>query len=187
MKTIFFDIDTQLDFVFPAGALYAPGAESILHNVAALNHRAPIVISTMDAHAEDDVEFREWPHHCVAGCLGQRKPAATLLEKPIVVPNRACEISISGARQIIVEKQTVDCFTNVHLNAILSHFHADRYVVYGVVTEICVRLAAFGLLKTGKRVEVVTDAIRSLNSEAGARMLAEFQAAGGILTTASEV
>ena len=187
MNTVFFDIDTQLDFVFPAGALYAPGAETILHNVAALNRRAPVVISTMDAHAENDIEFRQWPHHCVAGCLGQRKPAATLLEKPIVVPNRACEISFNGARQIIVEKQTVDCFTNVHLNSILSHFNADRYVVYGVVTEICVKFAAFGLLKTGKRVVVVTDAIRSLNDEAGALMLNEFRAAGGILTTASEV
>ena len=27
MKTVFFDIDTQIDFVFPAGALYVPGAE----------------------------------------------------------------------------------------------------------------------------------------------------------------
>jgi nicotinamidase/pyrazinamidase len=187
MNTIFFDIDTQLDFVFPAGALYAPGAESILHNVASLNHRAPLVISTMDAHAEDDVEFRQWPHHCVAGCLGQRKPAATLLEKQILVPNRACEISLGGARQIIVEKQTVDCFTNVHLNQILTHFKADRYVVYGVVTEICVKWAAFGLLKTGRRVEVVTDAIRNLNDEAGALTLAEFRAAGGVLITASEV
>ncbi len=187
MKTIFFDIDTQLDFVFPSGALYAPGAESILHSVAALNHRAPLVISTMDAHAEDDVEFREWPHHCVAGCLGQRKPAATLLEKRMVVPNRAGQFSPDGARQIIVEKQTVDCFSNVNLNGLLSHFRADRYVVYGVVTEICVKLAALGLLKTGKRVEVVTDAIRSLNADAGARTLAEFQASGGVLVTAAEV
>jgi len=187
MKTMFFDIDTQLDFVFPAGALYAPGAESILHHVAALNHRAPVVISTMDAHSEDDVEFLQWPHHCVAGCLGQRKPSATLLEKPVVVPNRACDISLGGARQVVVEKQTLDCFSNVHLHAILAHFGADRYVVYGVVTEICVKLAAFGLLKTGKRVEVVADAIRSLNREDGARTLAEFQAAGGILTTAAQV
>ncbi len=187
MKTVFFDIDTQFDFVFPAGALYAPGAESILHHVAALNHRAPVVISTMDAHSEDDPEFHQWPHHCVAGCLGQRKPAAALLEKRVVVPNRAGDISLGEARQIILEKQTLDCFSNVHLNGILTHFNADRYVVYGVVTEICVKLAASGLLKTGKRVELVTDAIRSLNGEAGARTLAEFQAAGGFLTTAAEV
>jgi nicotinamidase/pyrazinamidase len=181
MKTVHFDIDTQLDFVFPAGALYAPGAESILENVAALNRSAPLLISTVDAHSENDAEFRQWPHHCVAGCLGQRKAASTLLEKPVVIENRRCDFSIGGARQIVIEKQTVDCFTNLHLREILAHLNADQYVVYGVVTEICVKLAAFGLLKTGKRVEIVTHAIRSFNDEAAAATLREFQAAGGFL------
>jgi nicotinamidase-related amidase len=26
MKTVFVDVDTQIDFLFPAGALYVPGA-----------------------------------------------------------------------------------------------------------------------------------------------------------------
>jgi len=51
------------------------------------------------------------------------------------------------------------------------------------VTEICVKMAAWGLLKTGKRVELVTDAVRSLNDAASAEMATAFQAAGGILTT----
>ena len=143
MNTVFFDIDTQLDFVSPAGALYAPGAETILANVAMLNQRATVVVSTMDAHSEDDPEFRAWPHHCVAGCLGQRKPQSTLLEHRVVIPNR--DFHPTTARQIILEKQTVDCFTSRHLHAILEALHAGRYVVYGVVTEICVRNAAFGL------------------------------------------
>jgi len=42
-------------------------------------------------------------------------------------------------------------------------------------------------LKTGKRVEIVTDAVRSLSAEASAKMLAEFTAAGGVLTTAAKV
>ena len=29
MKTLFFDIDSQLDFLYPAGALYVPGAERV--------------------------------------------------------------------------------------------------------------------------------------------------------------
>ena len=66
----------------------------------------------------------------------------------------------------------------------LDRFAAERYVVYGVVTEVCVKLAAFGLLETGKRVEIVTDAICALNEEAGAKTLAEFSAAGGHLTQA---
>lgn len=185
MKAVFFDIDTQLDFMVPAGALYVPGAEKILENVAALNRRAPLVISTMDAHAENDPEFLAWPHHAVAGCLGQRKPVATLLERPLVIPNRACAIALDGARQIIIEKQTLDCFTNLHFQPILASLDPERCIVYGVVTEICVRLAAFGLLKTGRRVELVTDAVRNLNDQAASRMLADFQAAGGRLTTAA--
>ncbi len=188
MKTVFFDVDTQIDFVFPAGALYAPGAEEILDRVAALNryaasHGIPL-ISTMDAHSEDDPEFRIYPHHCVAGTDGQRKPSATLLENRVVVPNRPCEAT--GA-QILLEKQKLDCFTNVNLNALLDRLGAERYVVYGVVTEICVKFAAFGLLERGARVEIAGDAVRALNDDAAADVMAEFQRTGGRVVSSSEV
>jgi nicotinamidase/pyrazinamidase len=175
MSTVFFDVDTQIDFMFPAGALYVPGAERIVDKIAALNryaasHAIP-VISTVDAHSEDDPEFKIWPHHCVVGTTGQQKCAPTLLDK--------------SCRQIIVEKQTIDPFANTKLPEVLRDLAADRYLVYGVVTEICVRTSVEGLLKTGARVEVVTDAIRSLSDEAGMKALAEFTAAGCILSTAS--
>jgi nicotinamidase/pyrazinamidase len=55
MKTVFFDVDSQLDFLYPAGALYVPGAERIVPAIARLNRfageRGIPVISTMDAHA----------------------------------------------------------------------------------------------------------------------------------------
>ena len=64
-KTAFFDVDTQIDFLYPAGALYVPDAERMLGAFARLNRYAAehghVVISTMDAHAEDDPEFRQWP------------------------------------------------------------------------------------------------------------------------------
>jgi len=40
MNTVFFDIDSQLDFLFPAGALYVPGAERIVPAIARLNRFA---------------------------------------------------------------------------------------------------------------------------------------------------
>jgi nicotinamidase/pyrazinamidase len=191
VKTVFFDIDTQIDFLYPAGALYAPGAESIVPAVAALNRYAAAqgipVISTMDAHTEDDPEFRVWPHHCVAGTYGQQKPSATLVENRAVVPNVLCVIAIEGAQQVLLEKQTVDCLDCVNLHEVLARVGAERCVVYGVVTEICVKLAAMGLLRTGRRVEIVTDAVRALNAQEGARTLAEFTAAGGVLTTTAGV
>ncbi len=182
MKTVFFDIDTQIDFVYPAGALYVPGAEQIVPAVAELNQRAPLVISTMDAHSEDDPEFRIYPHHCVAGTASQQKPASTL-----VAPRATLPAAPEGVRQLILEKQKLDCFSNPQLRPLLAKLGAERYVVYGVVTEICVRLAAFGLLETGARVELVTDAVKSLNEVAADKMFREFTAAGGVLTTSGEV
>jgi nicotinamidase/pyrazinamidase len=189
MKTLFFDIDTQIDFIFPAGALYAPGAEKILPTVAKLNHHAAKhripVISTMDAHSENDPEFAQWPHHCVVDTFGQRKPASTLLENRAIVPNALC--AVPSADQILLEKQTVRALSNVNFALLLDHFQAERYVIYGVVTEVCVKYAAFGLLETGKRVEIVTDAICALNAENGAKTLTDFQAAGGHLTQAGMI
>ena len=189
MKTVFVDVDTQIDFLYPAGALYVPGAEALLPVLARLNQYAAAqsipVLSTLDAHLEDDPEFASWPPHCVAGTAGQQKPAQTLLATRVTIPNTPAEFSLEGAAQILLNKQALDCFTNPNLPALLKRLDADRYVVYGVVTEYCVRCAALGLLKTtGKRVELVTDAIRSLKDQDAARTFDEFTAAGGVLTTA---
>jgi nicotinamidase/pyrazinamidase len=191
MKTVFFDIDSQLDFLYPAGALYVPRAERIVPAIAHLNRlaaqRGLPVVSTADAHFEDDLEFKTWPHHCVAGTIGQRKPESTLLEKRVAIPNRECDFAIEGARQIVVEKQTVDVFASMNIGRILDRLASDRYVVYGVVTEICVLHAARGLLKTGKPVIVVTDAIEGLKAVDSKRALEEIRAGGGKLMTVSQV
>jgi len=191
MKTVFFDIDTQIDFLFPAGALYVPGAEKLLPALARLNryaaeHGIP-VISTTDAHAEDDPEFNDWPPHCVSGTHGQHKPVETLLEKRVTIPTTPGEYAIEGAQQIILEKQALDLFSNPNLPALLERLGADRYVVYGVVTEYCVRCAVLGLLRAGQRVELVEDAVKGLDEEAARRTLEEFTSGGGRLTTVTEV
>jgi len=191
MKTVFFDIDSQRDFLYPAGALYVPGAERIVPAIARLNrfaaaHGIPVV-STVDAHAENDPEFSTWPPHCIAGTWGQHKAEATLLDGRMVIPNRECEIALEGAPQIVLEKQTVDVFLAPNLGRVLERLNADRYVVYGVVTEICVLSAVRGLLKTGKPVTLVTDAVAALTAEASARALEEVRAGGGRLATVSEI
>ena len=189
MKTVFFDIDSQLDFLYPAGALYVPGAERIVPAIALLNRYAAqhgiTVVSTTDAHAENDPEFSTWPPHCVAGTIGQHKAEATLLERRLAIPNRACEPALEDAPQIVVEKQTVDVFAAPNLRLVVDRLKADRYVVYGVVTEICVLFAVRGLLKTGKPVTVVTDAVETLKTEDGVRALESIRAAGGTLARVS--
>ncbi len=191
MNTVFLDVDSQLDFLYPAGALYVPKAERIVPAIARLNrfaasHGIP-VISTTDAHAEDDPEFAQWPPHCVDGTTGQHKAEATLLEKRVVIPNRDCAFALEGAQQIVVEKQTVDVFQAPNLTQVLERLDCGGAVVYGVVTEICVLYAVRGLLKTGKRVIVVTDAIQTLKAEDSRRALDEMCAGGAMLAPVAEV
>lgn len=165
----YFDIDTQIDFVFPAGTLYGPGAERILPAVAELNHYAgdheiPL-ISSMCAHPEDSQEFKVWPPHCVAGTFGQRKPASTLLNDP--------------AKQIIIEKDDLDLFSNPTVLPLLDKLGIDECFVYGVFTEYCVKCAIMGLLKSGRKVSLIMRATAHLNNAAGEQVVREFIAAGG--------
>ena len=191
MRLAFFDIDTQLDFVSPSGALYAPGAERVIDAVARLNRHAAAsgiaLISTTDAHAEDDVEFTQWPPHCVSGCLGQRKALTTLLEKSVTLPNREELPQTGGAAQIILEKQTVDVWESRSVTPLVERLQVEGVVVYGVVTEVCVWHAARGWLHRGRPVTVVTDAVQALREEAGTRALQELRAAGAMLRTCGEV
>jgi nicotinamidase/pyrazinamidase len=191
MKTVFVDVDTQLDFVYPSGALYVPGAELVVPHLAQLNRYAAAhgipVLSTVDAHAEDDVEFKSWPHHCVAGALGQRKAETTLIDGRVVVPNRAGAIDIAGARQIVLEKQTVNAFDTVTIAAVLEQLNADRFVVYGVVTEICVLWAVRGLLKAGKQVTVVAEAVKELDAANRDKAFDEIRSAGGTVASIAAI
>ena len=75
----------------------------------------------------------------------------------------------------------MDVFTAPNLARVVERLAADPFVVYGVVTEICVLHAARGLLKYGKPLTIVTDAIAPLTGEASERALAEIRAAGGKL------
>ena len=165
----YFDIDTQIDFVFPAGALYGGNAERIIPAVAELNHYAAgqgiPLISSVCAHSEDSQEFKVWPPHCVVGTVGQRKPAATLVGDP--------------AKQIIIEKDDLDMFSNPAVLPLLDRLEIDECFVYGVFTEFCVKCAIMGLLKSGRKVSLVTRATAHLVDADGERVIQEFLAAGG--------
>lgn len=155
-------------------------------NRYAAAHGIP-VISTTDAHSENDPEFRDWPAHCVVGTTGQQKVAATILERRVVIPTEPGTYGVAGAQQIILEKHTLEAFSNPNLPGILDELNAERCVVYGAFTEYCVRCAIAGLLRIQKPVEIITDAVESLDPVAGRKILDDFQAAGCRLRTAAEI
>jgi nicotinamidase/pyrazinamidase len=68
-SSLLWDVDTQFDFMHPAGKRYVPGAETIISNLQRLTafaaqHGNPIVAST-DARLETDPEFSQYPPHCL--------------------------------------------------------------------------------------------------------------------------
>jgi len=180
---LYFDIDTQIDFLFPAGALYVPGAEKLLPLIATLNRSASAsgarVISTMCAHEENDAEFKQWPPHCVTGTVGQAKPCVLLLEKRSVVPNQPASVSVDDVSQMLLEKSQLDLFTNPNLDSLLKSLAPEECVVYGVVTEYCVRHCAMGLLDRGYKVSLVREAIQSRNNIDADRFLHDFAGRNG--------
>ena len=186
---ILIDEDTQIDFMVPAGALYVPRAEQLIPALARIfegvRERGIPVISSVDAHSENDPEFAGWPAHCVAGTLGQQKIPVTLFRDRATVPNKPGVELPKGVPQVIVEKQTLDVFSNPNFLRLLDLYPSEECVVVGVATDYCVRYAIEGLLNAGRKVKVVTDAIRAIDDAAGQKLLADWAARGATLTTST--
>ena len=193
-KFIFWEVDTQADFMLPGGKLYVPGAERLLPNIRRLTDAARqgrvFLVSHGCFHTEDDPEFKQFPPHCVKGTPGAKYVAEALADKVGVVPNEpdaALPRDLSAYQQILLEKQTLDIFESRHAEELLTRLPRDaEFVIFGVVTEYCVRLAAKGLLERGRRVFVVKDAIETLKAEDGERAVTELKASGARFVTTDQ-
>ncbi len=190
---VFFDIDTQVDFMCPTGKLYVPGAEQIVPNLQRLmnwarQNQVP-VISSADAHTPDDPEFQTWPPHCVIGTPGQRRIAETQFPNPVVIPCRAgaFEPPARWVGQFIVEKPTYSAQDNPNFDAILRALGSRRAVVFGVATEYCVLADTLVLCRRGFQVDVVVDAIKPINEDGGRKALDQMAEAGARLVTTQEI
>jgi nicotinamidase/pyrazinamidase len=191
---VFWEVDTQKDFMLPGGKLYVPGAERLLPNIRRLTdaagHERVFLVSHGCFHTKDDPEFATFPPHCVKGTAGAGFVPEALTEKVVTVPNEptaTLPADFSQYQQILLEKQTLDIFASQHAEELVERLgHEAEFVVFGVVTEFCVRFAAKGLLERGRSVSVVQDAIETLNSQDGKRAVTELQALGAIFITTDQ-
>jgi nicotinamidase/pyrazinamidase len=190
---VFFDVDTQVDFMDPCGRLYVVGAEQIVPNLRGLMEWARQndvpVISSADAHVPDDPEFKLWPPHCVIGTPGQRRMPETLFPDAVVIPAHpgAFAPPQRWVGQWIVEKPTYDPQDNPNFAAILKALGQRRAVVFGVATEYCVRAVALALRRHGFKVDLVVDAIKPISEEGSRKALEEMATAGVRMVTTAEV
>lgn len=191
-KIIFFDIDTQRDFMLPDGALYVPGAEEIIPLLKRITEFASeeknLLISSADAHKKDDPEFCDFPPHCVKGTPGQEKIAETLTENRIILDLQAQpNLDPDKYQQIIIEKQVFDVFSNPNTDIILTRVNPEQIFVYGVATDYCVKSAVLSTLARGYNVTVIEDVIRAVDKKSGEAAISEMKKSGAKFINSSEL
>jgi len=193
-KVIFWEVDTQADFMLPGGRLYVPGAEKILPNLKRLVDAARqgrvLLISDACQHAPDDPEFKTFPPHCIRGTAGAEVVPEGRANDVFIVPNDPkfpLPPDLFTHQQVLIEKQTLSVFDNPLASRIVDILNPEtEFFVFGVVTEYCVQLAAKGLLERGRKVSLVRDAIDTLDPDHGRRSIEELKSLGAKLVTTDE-
>ena len=204
-ERVFWDVDTQVDFMLPDGKLYVPGAEAIAANLARLTDHAHAsgirIVASSDNHDPDDAElsdtpdFRDtFPPHCMRGTPGQaRIPETTLLDPLIIEPEDAAESVATRlaahAGDILFHKHYFDVFTNPHVAPTVQALGVTEVVLYGVALDVCNRYAVEGLLARypDMALSVVVDAVRALGEGGRGALLGAWQARGVTLVHTEEV
>lgn len=186
-NVVFWDVDTQVDFIEPTGKLYVSGAEKVKASLAYLTEMGAIrgrLSGSVDAHKPDDPEFAEWPEHCVYGTPGVHKVPESIVEGILFVPSvklsseQLSEV-VAYEGQVIFEKQDADVRTNSNVMSFMDLIRPKIIVIYGVVTEICVNLAVdFFACDLGCTTVVVVDAIKEIDLLKADSCMAEWKAVG---------
>jgi nicotinamidase-related amidase len=191
MKAIFLlDVDTQTDLVSPSGTLTVPGADRLISKFKKLFDFARkheiFVLSTANTYQPGDSGPAGYPAHCIAKTPGQRKIEETLFHRPLLLENKPIDRNLFEAiqknRQIIVEKQAFDPFTNPVMDKILRAL-PPHAIVLGVPLDLSVKQTCLGLRRLGIKTALVTDAARALVPSEADRTLSDLRKAGAEFIT----
>jgi len=198
--TIFWDVDTQYDFMFSDGKLYVPGAEEILPALARLTRHARAhgirLWGSVDHHTLTDAELADepdfvttYPPHCLAGTPGAAKVDATRVLDPLWVDGAPIDVArlLEHRGEVVFRKQRFDVFSNPNTERALAALAPKEVVVFGVAQDVCNRYAIEGMLARGVRVAAVRDAMRPIRADAGERLLAEWAARGVRIVDSAEL
>lgn len=192
---IFVDIDTQFDFMCPDGKLYVPDAKGIRPNIKGLidfaNKSGITIISSIDVHIPDDPEFKDFPPHCIVNTPGVLKIEETVTDREKILIGPEEKLKETGqtldGKQIIIEKNTFNIFSNKNTKMVLRLLKLKKCVVFGVTTEYCVKDAVIGLLQEDYIVYLVKDAIRHVSATGGQMAIERMKKMGAELVSTDQI
>ncbi len=176
---LFWNVDTQFDFMNREGKLYVENAEAILKNLQTVTNFAGKyniqVINTADYHFSNSKELSEtpdfintFPPHCMAGSKGAEFVSETApknaVELPWDITFTTEELkAIARHRNITIRKDAFDVFAgNKNTKELIQIIAPKKVFVYGVTTNVCVHFAVMGLAQHGVEVFVLEDTIKEL-------------------------
>jgi len=178
-ELLFWNVDTQFDFMNKEGKLYVSGSEEILpllKRITLFAKEADIqVVNTADHHFPDAKELSDtpdfistFPPHCMANTSGAAYVNETLPDEPAVIKWDTLYsyeeiLELSASRNLIVFKDVFDVFEgNPNTLKLVKTLAPKKVFVYGVTTNVCVDCAVCGLVNQGIQVFVIEDAIKEL-------------------------
>jgi nicotinamidase/pyrazinamidase len=202
---LFWDVDTQFDFMQPQGKLYVPGAERIIDRVSqvrrfALDNGFSIVAST-DWHSEDNPEISDapdrentFPPHCMANEPGSER-VGDLGELEIdYIANAELDAAelrkLSEKEQfhIVIRKEATDVFSNPNTAKLVELIAPKQIIVFGVALDICVDLT---LRRLSDLEEIQTcllkGAVKGLGKRPAGELFAEYGQMGIEITELNEL
>jgi nicotinamidase/pyrazinamidase len=204
--TVFWDVDTQYDFMRADGRLYVPEAESIIPNLKRLTDYAHArgfrIVASADDHVpghrelSDAPDWKEtFPPHCMRGTPGQRKIPETALRDPLVVEPEAQDPSALAARvgshrgDILFHKHWFDVFTNQNVETVLGVLKPETVVLYGVALDVCDRYAIEGLVERHPetRLYAVADAMKPIDRDVAEHLLKQWGEEGVRIVNTADV
>jgi nicotinamidase/pyrazinamidase len=189
-KVVFWDVDTQHDFMHADGKLYVPEAETIIPNLKALTDYAHAkgirIIASADDHVAghrelaSEPDFREtFPEHCMRGTKGQAKIPETRLVDPMVIEPGREDAGALAERvrahhgDLLFHKHWFDVFTNENVETVLDALEPHAVVLYGVALDVCNKYAIEGLAahRPHLRLFAVDDAMKPIDRDVAQHLL----------------
>jgi len=181
MKTIFWNVDTQEDFMDAKGALSVKGAwviRPVLKEITEYARANGIrVVNTADCHTEKSKEISKtpdfkttFPAHCMVDggkgidFIDETYPKVFKDNYSMVCyTDKDLHHSFDRARNIIIYKDAFDVFEGNHLtDKVIKKLAPEVAVIYGVATNVCVHFAVIGLIERGIKVLIIKNAIKEL-------------------------
>ena len=204
-KTVFWDVDTQFDFMRPEGALYAPGAESIIDRVSeirrfALGHGYSM-LADIDWHSLDNPEISDhpdmkttFPPHCLVGTAGAER-VGYLGEVPIDYVDIG-EADMDTLRKlvqkdqfhIVLRKQSLNVFDHPNTHKLVDLVRPGHVVAFGVALDCCVYYVLSELSKhDGVRLSLLQDGTKGLGTRPDEEVYQELRQRGVKITTFDQI